>query len=114
MEKRWSNMARTSMTIPYSCSLDEAQEKISSILSKKKFKMTTIKTGENVWKKGTGLMTAMQFVKVDFGQNECVLSAWIQVGLGSVGGGEMDLTGVVGALPKKQLMKVLEEIKQAF
>ena len=107
-------MARTSMTIPYSCSLEEAQEKISSILAKKKFKMATIETGENVWKKGTGMMTAMQFVKVDFWQDECVLLAWVQVGFGIIVGGEMDLTGVVGALPKKQLMKVLEEIKQAF
>lgn len=59
-------------------------------------------------------MTAMQFVKVDFGQNEFIMSAWVQAGIGSVGGGEMDLTGVVAALPKRQLMKVLEEIKKSF
>ena len=42
------------------------------------------------------------------------LSAWVQVGIGSVGGGEMDLNGVVGAIPKKQLLKLIEKIKQAF
>ena len=52
----------------------------------KGFKTTTLKTGEKVWKKGTGLMTAMQFVKVDFGQNEFIMSAWVQAGIGSVGG----------------------------
>lgn len=107
-------MARTIIKTAYSCTYDEAQRRISAILSEKGFKMTTLKTGEKVWKKGTGLMTAMQFVKVDFSQSEFVMSAWIQVGLGSVGGGEMDLTGVVGALPKKMLMGVLEEIKRAF
>jgi hypothetical protein len=29
-------------------------------------------------------------------------------------GGEMDLTGVVAAIPKRRLMKVLEEIQAAF
>ncbi len=107
-------MARTSIKTSYSCSYDEAQRKISAILYQKGFKTTTLKTGEKVWKKGTGLMTAMQFVKVDFGQNEFIMSAWVQAGIGSVGGGEMDLTGVVAALPKRQLMKVLEEIKKSF
>lgn len=107
-------MARTSIKTSYNCSYEEAERKINSILSQKGFKMTTLKTGEKVWKKGTGLMTAMQFVKVDFSQNEFIMSAWVQAGIGSVGGKEMDLTGVVGALPKKQLMKVLEEIKVSF
>lgn len=107
-------MARTSIKTSYSCSYDEAQRKISSILSQKGFKTTTLKTGENVWKKGTGLITAMQFVKVDFSQKEFVMSAWVQAGVGSVGSREMDLTGVFAALPKRQLMKVLEEIKKSF
>lgn len=107
-------MARTTIKTSYTCSYDEAQRKISSVLSQKGFKITTIKTGEKVWKKGTGLMTAMQFVKIDFAQNEFIMSAWVQMGIGSVGGKEMDLTGVVGAIPKKHLMKVLEEIKMLF
>ena len=45
---------------------------------------------------------------------EFVMSAWVQVGIGSLGGGEMDLTGVVAIIPKKQLMTVLEEIKKSF
>ena len=31
-----------------------------------------------------------------------------------VGGNEMDLTGVVAAIPKKQLLNVIEQIKRAF
>ena len=107
-------MARTNIVTSYSCSYDDAQRKISTILSQKGFKPTTLKTGEKVWKKGNGILTAMQFVKVDFSQNEFVMSAWVQVGIGSLGGGEMDLTGVVAIIPKKQLMTVLEEIKKSF
>lgn len=107
-------MARTSIKASYSCSYDEAERKINSILFQKGFKPTTLKTGENVWKKGIGLLTAMQFVKVDFTQNEFIMSAWVQAGIGSISGGEMDLTGVVAALPKRQLMKVLEEVKKSF
>ena len=59
-------------------------------------------------------MSAMKFVKVEYAPNEVVLSAWIQVGIGNVGGGEMDLTGLAGALPKKQLMDVLEQIKHGL
>lgn len=107
-------MARTNIVTSYSCSYDDAQRKISAILSQKGFKPTTLKTGEKVWKKGTGIMTAMQFVKIEFSQNEFVMAAWVQAGIGSVGGREMDLTGFVAAIPKKQLMKVLEEIKTSF
>ena len=75
---------------------------------------TTINSGENVWKKGTGFLTAMQFIKIDFSSNEFTISALVQAGLGSVGGNEMDLTGVVAAIPKKLLLNVIEQIKRAF
>lgn len=45
---------------------------------------------------------------------QITLSAWVQSGIGSVGGKEMELKGAVAALPKQQLLKVIEEIKNAF
>lgn len=107
-------MARTTLKVTYSCTFDEAQSKVETLLSSKGFRNIILKTGENVWKNGTGMMTAMKFIKIEYSQNIIILSAWIQAGLGSVGGSEMDLTGIVGALPKRQLMKVLEEIKGLF
>lgn len=107
-------MARTNIKLRYSCDFDTAESKVTGILARNGFKQITIKSGENVWKKGTGIMTAMQYVKTEFSADEVILSAWVQAGLGSVGGSEMDLTGFVAALPKRQLLKVLEEIKQAF
>lgn len=106
-------MARTVFNVNYNCDFEKANNIISNILINKGFKQTNY-NGEEVWKKGNGIMTGMQFVKVEFDSNTVVLSAWIQVGLGNVGGNEMDLTGFVGAVPKKSLMKVLEKIKNSL
>ena len=95
-------MARTTIVTQSNCKFEQAENIINNILSKNGFKQTTINSGENVWKKGTGFLTAMQFIKIDFSSNEFTISAWVQAGLGSVGGNEMDLTGVVAAIPKKQ------------
>ena len=107
-------MARSTFTIQYNCGFDQAQQKVQSVLAAKRFAETTLKTGETVWKKGTGLLTAMQYVKVEYGENTVILSAWVQAGIGSLAGDEMDLTGFVAAVPKGQLLKVIEEIKRQF
>ena len=107
-------MARTKMNVPFKCDFDDAQKRINRILTGEGFHETTIKTGENVWKKGTGMLTAMQFIKVEFASNQAVIYAWVQTGIGNIGGSEMDLKGFVAALPKRMLMKVLEKIKNAF
>ena len=86
-------MARTTIVTQSNCKFEQAENIINNILSKNGFKQTTINSGENVWKKGTGFLTAMQFIKIDFSSNEFTISAWVQAGLGSVGGNEMDLTG---------------------
>ena len=96
-------MARTKIVVQY-----------NKILSSNGFKEITINTGENVWKKGTGMLTAMQFIKLEFSQKEFVIYAWVQMGLGDLGGSEMDLTGFVAAIPKKQLINIIEQIKKAF
>ena len=93
-------MARTKTVVQYDCEFEQVQN--------------TINTGENVWKKGTGMLTAMQFIKLEFSQKEFVIYAWVQMGLGDLGGSEMDLTGFVAAIPKKQLINIIEQIKKAF
>lgn len=106
-------MARTVFNVNYNCDFEKASNIISSILIQNGFKQIVC-NGEEVWKKGTGIMTAMQFVKVEFDAGFVTLSAWVQAGLGNTGGSEMDLTGFVAAVPKKSLMKVLEKIKKSL
>ena len=87
---------------------------VEAILQSKDLQPKETKSDEHVWKNGIGLLTAMKFVKTEYSSDKIQLSAWIQTGVGNIGGKEMDLTGVVGAIPKRQLMKIIEEIKSAF
>ena len=67
--------------------------------------------GETVWKMGTGLATAMHFIKTEYAGQTLRLYGWVQIGVGSAGGKERDLTGVVGAIPKKSVKKTMEKIR---
>lgn len=107
-------MARSIFEIKYSTmSFDEVNSRINNILTGKGFSEKN-RNGEMIWKKGTGFLTAMQHVKVEYKENMVVLSAWIRTGIGNIGGKEMNLTGVYGALPKKSLMKVIMLIQEAI
>ena len=107
-------MARTIIRKKYSGNMEDAKKKVETILSQNGFHEKTIKTGEIVWKKGTGMMTAMQYIKTEFLEGELVLSGWVQAGLGSVGLSEMELTGFVAAIPKKSTMKVINQIQNSL
>lgn len=69
--------------------------------------------GEPIWKKGTGMMTAMQYVRVHTRGNLVALSAWVMMGVGSADFHEMPLTGALGAIPKKSLQRVLDSVRSA-
>lgn len=107
-------MSRSTFTIPYHCSFEKAQQLLESYLINEGFKFQKINTGEYVWKKGLGALTNDKYIKVDYAQNLITLSAWIQIGVGSGGSGEMDLTGFTLAVPKKQLLKIIEKTKALF
>ena len=62
--------------------------------------------GEQCLKKGVGLATAPQFVKITALGGVYTLEAWIKFAVvPGVYAGEMDLKGFTGAVPKKQLKK---------
>ena len=52
--------------------------------------------------------------KIEFTDTTLVVSGWVQAGVGSVGGNEMALNGIVAAVPKKSVMKVIEQIKASL
>ena len=70
--------------------------------------------GEPIWKKGTGLATAMQYVRLRTRGDLVALSAWVAAGLGSANFKEMPLTGMAAAIPKKSLQKTLDEVRAAI
>ena len=53
-------------------------------------------------------------IKIEFTDTTLVVSGWVQAGVGSVGGNEMALNGIVAAVPKKSVMKVIEQIKASL
>ena len=60
--------------------------------------------GESCWKKGVGVATAPQFLKLSRGNGDYVLEAWIKFAVvPGVYAGEMDLNDFTGAIPKKKL-----------
>ena len=81
-----------------------------SYMNGEEFKLTT-KKGESFWKKGMGLLTAPQFIKLTQQNNVYTLEAWLKFALLlGVYIGEMDLKGFVGCLPKSFLESRVNQI----
>ena len=67
-----------------------------------------VKNGETIWRKGIGFLTAKQFVKLEFFNNGILrLSGWVQ----PVFLNEMDLQGSAALIPKRSVLKVLQQIQ---
>lgn len=92
--------------IPYA-DRNTAEPAVRHVLASNRFKEVT-KKGEVIWKKG-GFWTAAQCLKLEFGPQEMNLYGWVR----NFGMAESDLSGVVGIIPKKQLLNVIEQIKLA-
>lgn len=106
-------MSRTIVSINHNRSEEEVKQIVESYLMQNDFSKLLYNNIEEVWKKGTGMMTAMQYIKPEYNGNTLKLSAWIQQGVGNViGGKEKDLSGITGTIPKKALKKIIEQIKQ--
>lgn len=104
--------SRTTFTIPFTEDFQITDGKIRSILSADGYKEMD-KNGEIVWKMGTGMMTAMHFIKLEYTECAIEVSGWVQTGMGDIGGKEMDLKGFVGIIPKKQVLKTIDKVKAA-
>ncbi len=64
---------------------------------------------EEVWKKGMGILTGPQFLKVEIKNNIVHLEAWIKFAiLPGIFVGELDTKGFIGFIPKKLLRKRIE------
>ncbi len=105
-------MARTQIQIPFQGPLDEARQLTENFLGAQGFHPYP-QSGEGVWKKGTGMATAMQYMELAFTPGVLEVSAWVQAGVGSAKvGKEMGLDGFVAIVPKRSLKKVIEELKK--
>lgn len=94
---------------PYSA--QEVANTFSSYLMSEKFEYVDL-NGDKVWKKGHGLMTAPQYIKLTaLNDGTYVLEAWIKFALlPGVYVGEMGTSGFIGAVPKGFLKSRVEMI----
>jgi hypothetical protein len=105
--------ARTSVNVAIPQDASALHQEIVKLLTLDGYyQFTYPKTGELVWKKGDGILTAMRFVKLDYQPGVLILSCWIAGGIGNLIGREQPLEGVVGAVPKMSLRKTFENIQK--
>lgn len=77
----------------------------NDFFAKEGFRLIDYK-GEQVWKKGTGMLVAPSYIKLQYGQGIIHIEAWIK------SFGEHSLDGAYGALPKSQLRGRVESLVQ--
>ena len=105
-------MARSFYNISFTQDSSAVDNLVRSILIGDDYHEINYNT-EVVWKKGTGLMTAMHYIKLEYYPNVLRVAGWVQVGVGSIGGKERDLTGFTCAIPKQSVKKTIEKIQLA-
>lgn len=103
-------MSRTIMEVPIKeSSVDDVLHIIASILEPSGYKQKLL-DGETIWAKGDGVMISMQCFGAVFTDHSVLLQGWMKDALL----GESALEGWYGALVKKNMKKLLENIRLAI
>lgn len=103
-------MNRTEITYRTKKSVNEVEKIIQNILSMSGYEYVNYNNSEKAWKKGKGILEASQYIKVLYGEHEVTIFGWIK----ALGLEEQDLNGVMGSLPKKKVLKVINKIKNSI
>ena len=103
---------RSAMYVSCSIPVEQAYEAASQILADNGYKPKPY-DGQMVWKKGTGLATAMHYVNVVPVQGHLYVQGWVMMGVGDATIMEQPLHGIVAAIPKSSTKKVVMKIKDA-
>ncbi|OJU13314.1 MAG: hypothetical protein BGN88_09205 [Clostridiales bacterium 43-6] len=105
-------MARYVNHFPLNKDPQTLTQMVGDYLTSEGFEYTVFK-GETVWKKGKGLLTAPQFVKLGFIGDGVVVEAWLKYALfPGVYVGEMGITGFFGVAMKVILKARVKSIEQ--
>ena len=109
------NKNRTFVQVPITGDPNAIDNAGAQLLRQEGYELTQYnETGlnETVWKKGTGMATAMKFIKLFYQPNILIISGWTSSGIGSITVNEMPLKGIVGAVPKKSCMNTIKMVVQ--
>lgn len=103
-------MSRYTLSFVSPYTPQQVNGRFASYLINEGFELKTDK-GENIWKKGVGLLTAPQYVKLTYHNNVYIIEAWLKFALlPGVYIGEMGLDGFVGCIPKSMLKSRVDYI----
>lgn len=109
----WLEEKRTSVNLPIPADANALHQAIVNLLTSEGYQQYTYpKTGELVWKKGIGFLTAMRFMKLDYQPGVLILSGWVAGGFADLIGREMPLEGAVAAVPKKMAKTTFDNIQK--
>ena len=107
-------MARTTQAVKLKTTQEEAERIIKVNLTADGYKLIDYDGEDDVWRKGTGVMTAMHYIKPEFEYGDTLyLSGWVRSGIDKTALKEQDLEGFVGMVPKKSVKATMEKILQA-
>lgn len=105
-------MARYVKELPVNKSPEQIQVIANQFFNQEGFKQVTYK-GEQVWKKGMGILTGPQYISVKASPEIAKVEAWIKFALlPGVYLGELGLDGFVGAIPKSLLKGKVTRLEQ--
>jgi hypothetical protein len=107
-------MSRYVSDIPTAKSLDEIEMTVTTFLGNEGFE-PLVYHGEEVWKKGHGLLTGPQFIKIAPYDGHIHFEAWIKFALlPGVYVGESGTKGLMGVAIKKALAERVHSLEQAL
>lgn len=102
-------MSRTTYVFSYT-DAGVSEKNIKSILAQEKYEYI-LEKGEYVWKCGNGTWAAIKYIKYEFVDEKTLhIVGWVKSDVG----GELNLDGILGGLPKKQVRAVISRIKAAI
>ena len=104
---------RTEVYVPIRVPEEEAYQRAMDVLSSEGYSPRVYKE-ELIWKKGTGLLTSMHYIKLIPMQGHMYLQGWVMMGLGDAVLVEQPLSGVIGLVPKRTTKGTIERIQASI
>ena len=96
-------MSRYTEEFVFDGNQEQLEAQIQNYMNQEGFKLTNYK-GETVFKKGVGILTGPEYLKVEYFEGSVVIGAWVKFVLfPGIFLGEMGIKGGIGAVPKKLL-----------
>ena len=103
-------MARYVEKFDFNGNQERLIERVNTFMESEGFKLVDYK-GEEVFKKGHGLLSAPSYLKLEYYDDEVVIGAWLKYAVfPGVYIGELGIKGFIGALPKKMLKSRVKKI----